>query len=67
MWARRELLVVLAIVSLTLAGTAAVYVVSQNPSTGLLPFSSYAELAGYIDSARSSRSSTSRSRGPAAA
>ncbi len=63
MWARRELFVLLAIVSLTLAGTAAVYVVSQNPSTGLLPFSTYAELAGYIDQARSSEQSSFASGG----
>lgn len=54
MWARRELLVILAIVSLSLAGTAAVYVANSGPSTGLVPFHSYTELSNFLTGARSS-------------
>lgn len=54
MWTRREILVVLAIVSLTLSGTAVVFLSSSQTSTGLLPFRSYAELSGFITGARNS-------------
>ena len=52
MWTRREVLLIVAIVSLTAAGTAVVYVASSGSATGLVPFRSYAELAGFIGSAR---------------
>ncbi len=54
MWARREILVIVAIVSLTLAATAVVYVASSTPSAGLVPFRSYSELSDFLNGARSS-------------
>lgn len=58
MWARRELLVITAIVSLTLAGSAAVFVASSSPSSGLLPFHDYSELSTFLTGARSSVQTT---------
>ncbi len=58
MWARRELLVIAAIVSLTLASSAAVFVASSGPSSGLIPFHSYSELSDFLGSARSSLATT---------
>lgn len=53
MWTRRQVFVVAAVVTVTLAATAVVFVASQNPATGLLPFSSYAELSNFLTGARS--------------
>ncbi len=58
MWARREILVIAAIVSLTLAGSAIVFVASSSPSSGLIPFHSYSEFSNFLTSARSSVQTT---------
>lgn len=58
MWARREILVIAAIVSLTLAGSAVVFVASSSPSSGLIPFHSYGELSDFLNAARSSLQTT---------
>ena len=53
MWARREVLVVLAAASVIIAGGTAVLVANSGPSSGLLPFGSYAELSAFVAGARS--------------
>ncbi len=58
MWNRREVFVVAAIVTLTLAATAGVYIANQNPQTGLVPFRTYAALSDFLGGARSSLSNT---------
>ncbi|HYM39255.1 MAG TPA: beta-propeller domain-containing protein [Thermoplasmata archaeon] len=53
MWARKHLAVFLVLVSLTVSATAVVVVTSAPQAAGLLPFASYAELAGYVNGAHS--------------
>lgn len=56
MWDRRRLLVVAAVVSLILAGTSAVVLTVDSSPTGLLPFTSYGEMALFITGTRSATS-----------
>ena len=53
MWNRRTLFVVLATVTLIVAGASAAVLIAGNRPTGLLPFTSYGEMADYISATQS--------------
>ncbi len=53
MWARKHLALILVLATLGASVTAAVYIASLPPASGLLPFGSYAELNGYMETVRS--------------
>ncbi len=53
MWARKHLALILVLATLGASVTAAVYIASLPQASGLLPFGSYAELNGYMETVRS--------------
>lgn len=63
MWARKHFALLLVLASVTATATAAVLVATAPPTTGLVPFQSYAELKSYVDGARSSEGSTAANAG----
>ena len=56
MWARKHLALILVIATLGASVTAAVYIASLPPASGLLPFDSYAALNDYMQAVRSAAS-----------
>ncbi len=58
MWARKHLALILVFATLGASVTAAVYIASLPPASGLLPFDSYAALNDYMKTVRSAANST---------
>ncbi len=55
MWARKQIGVLLVLVTLTVSASAALLIAAAPPASGLLPFASYSELTSFVSGAHSAQ------------